>query len=251
MKKILLFVCSALLIGFSSCSSDDDNGDSPLTPSKKLSKIEVYDDNGELYEVQNLTYDNQGRWIKTEYIERLYGIDPSNRPENNIRTLTYSDNTIKYSGDGYTEIFTLKNNLIVSRQEEGSTDIYNYQYSNGYLTKIGQDYADFEYTDGNLTKSKEYRNYTITYTNIPDKLGFSIFEPSFNDGAIDVYPDNPLYQFGYYGNRSKNLIESIKSNYSTMDGYSCSYILDKDGYVSEMEKRRNGGGYSTYKFYYQ
>ena len=251
MKKILLFVCLALLMGFSSCSSDDDNGDLPQNPSKKLSKIEVYDDNGDLLYIETFSYDNQDRWIKSELeLQRWYTNDPEYKPEKRIRTLSYTNNSIKYSDDGYTEIFTLKNNLIVSRHEEGSTDIYNYQYSNGYLTKIGEDYADFEYTNGNLTKSKEYRNYTISYTNIPDKLGINIFEPSFNDGSINVYPDNPLYQFGYYGNRSKNLIESIKSNYSSMDGYSCSYTLDKNGYVTEMEKSRNGGGYETYKFYY-
>lgn len=255
MKKIFALVCSALLIGFSSCSSDDEMDNSLQFPSKKLTKIEVYDDNKELALIETFTYDNQGRWIKSEYdLKQWNSTDPSYEPEIRTETLTYSNDKIIFTDAIYAdkEVFTVKDNRIVSRYTTGyEEDVDTYHYSNGYLVKIGEDYADFEYTNGNLTKSKEYQTYTITYTNIPDKLGFSIFEASYNDGAINVYPNNPLYQFGYFGKRSKNLIESINSNYSPLDGYSYSYELDKDGYVSEMKKRRTSGGYETYKFFYQ
>lgn len=244
-------VFAALFLGLNACSDDDGGSDIPQTPSKKLVKIEVYDDNNDLSYVETFTYDNQGRWIRSERdLKQWLG----EKPDMRVRTLTYSDNNILYSDSykNYNEVFEIDNNKIKSRYREGNEeDVYTYHYSDSYLVKIGEDYADFEYTAGNLTKYNGYWKYEITYTNIPDKLGLNVFEPSYTNEYIQVYPNNPLYQSGYTGKRSKNLIKTIKSNYSSLDGdYTYSYKLDKDGYVTEMVENDSYRD-NTYKFYYE
>lgn len=253
MKKILLFVCSAFLIGFSSCSSDDEEEpEFNYRFGNTITKIEQYDRQGKLIGTEVFTYtdDEEGKWIISDYIDNEVGSITS------IREYLLSKNgkTIKYfkdigRADSESEVFNIVDNRIVSRCDTDSRDdIYNYSYSNGYLTSIGNDYARFEYSGNNLVKSIEEGTYTITYTDILDNVGFSIFDVGFNDGAIQVYPNNPFYQRGYLGKVSRNLIKSIRGNDGTNISYS--YKIDNEGYILEMIEEGNYPEYMKYKFYY-
>lgn len=248
-------MCSALVLGLYSCSSDDKE-DAIELPSKKLSKVESYGDDGTLWDEETFSYDAQGRWIKSVTESKTWtsdGSDPNYKPDPVVQTLSYSGDKITYSFlgyDKYTEEFTLKNNRLYSRDDE-----YIYHYENGYLMRISDDYANFSYSDGNLVKIIEEdgeSEYTITYTDDIDKLGINIFEASYNDGDVDIRYNNPLYQFGYFGKKSKNLISTIKSRYNNgkTDTMYCSYKFDSEGYVTEMIVRGGNWNYKKYKFYY-
>jgi len=249
MKTITLTLLTVLFIGLYSCSSDEpfDNGGNSNPPERKITKIEKLNQQGTIFSTEILTYDNQGRWIKSEETE-----------DNEVKTKTvsYSANTITFRDNYYNEetVFELKNNLIVSRGE--SQDIDKYQYSNSYLSRIGTGgYADFEYSNGNLTKVVEDDGesyYNITYTDYPDKIGINIFEPDYNDGDLEVRPNNPLYQFGYLGKKSNNLIKTIKGRYynGNTETFNYSYSFDTEGYVTEMIAQGGYPSYIKYKFYY-
>jgi len=255
MKKItLLFLATLILF---SCSSDDpltDNGGNSK-PQRRIAKIEkLYSENSYNYSSTEIfTYDNQGRWIRSDY-----SANDNYLNVNHISTLSYSGNTIRYSGDNFEEdVFELKNNIIVSRGDNPRLD--DYHYSNNYLTQIGiGTYANFEYTNGNLTKVIEGKGeshediYNIAYTDYPDKMGFCAYEVSYNDTAIEVNPANILYQFGYFGKKSKNLIESIDSTWGDKIYYS--YEFDNQGYVTKIIERYVYQGKTettTYKIYYE
>lgn len=254
MKTITLTFLSVLILLLNSCSSDDpltdDNGGNSK-PQRRITKIETISTYRNTTET--FSYDKQGRWI--EHIEKW-----NNDYNNSMRvyTLTYSENVITYSGkyieneyqaDYDIDTFELKNNIIISRNNKTP-----YHYSNGYWVQIGESYGDFEYTNGNLTKVIEgkgesgEKTYIITYTDYPDKMGFCPYETSYNDTAIGVNPANILYQFGYFGKKSKNLIKSI--NNST----SYSYKFDNEGYVTEIVEKETYQGttdITTYKIYYE
>jgi len=250
MKKFTFTLLTVLLIGLYSCSSDDpltDTGGNSNTSQRKITKIEKLNQQGTIFSTEILTYDSQGRWIKSE-----------ETADNQVKakTISYSANTITFRDNYYNEetIFGLKNNLIVSRGDE-SYD--SYHYSNGYLSRIGTgSYADFEYSNGNLSKVVEDDGdsyYNITYTDYPDKIGINIFEPSYNDGDLEVRPNNPLYQFGYFGKKSNNLIKTVKGRYynGNTDTFTYSYSFDSEGYVTEMIAQGGYPSYIKYIFYYE
>ncbi|MDU1905166.1 MAG: DUF4595 domain-containing protein [Dysgonomonas sp.] len=244
MKKLISIILSVLVLY--SCSSDD-----PLTdtggnskPQRRITKIErsnIYGNRTETF-----SYDSQGRWIG---YKRIYSDG-----EVLTETLSYSGNTIIYSGDNFSTVtFELKNNVIVSRSKKNNNGSTPYLYSNGYWMKIGEDYGDFEYTNGNLTKVIEGGAiYNITYTDYPDKMGFCPYEVSYNDTAIGNNPANILYQFGYFGKKSKNLIESVSSTWGDKMNYS--YKFDNEGYVTEIVEKETYQGITettTYKIFYE
>jgi len=253
MRKITFLLFTVFILF--SCSSDDpitDNGSSSK-PQRRIAKIETFHESSSwMYHATEIfTYDSQGRWIRSEY-NRTDG--DSNYGYTNI--LSYSENTIIFKeveSSTNEKIFKVNKNLIVSREDAKWHDIDEYHYSNGYLTRIGEDkdnpYAKFEYTNGNLTKVDEGLEgiSTITYTDYPDKMGFSTYSASYNDGAVELTLNNILYQFGYFGTKSKNLIKSINTT-------SYSYKFDSEGYVTEVVEVYIYQGKtetSTYKIYYE
>jgi len=249
MKKITFTLLIALLVGFNSCSSDDpiNNGGNPNSTQRKITKIEKLNQQGTVFSTEIFTYDSQGRWIKSE---------ETSDNQVKTKTLSYSANSISFRDNYYNEetTFELNKNIIISR---GDKTYDKYHYSNGYLSRIGTGgYADFTYSNGNLIKVVEDDGdsyYDITYTDYPDKLGINIFEPNYNDGDLDVRPNNPLYQFGYFGKKSNNLIKTIKGKYynGNTDTYNYSYNFDNEGYVTEMIMQGGYPSYIKYKFYYE
>lgn len=241
MGKSLIYLYAIILCVFNACSSDDISDPAD----KKISRIESILNNGSESSTEYFSYDNQGRWIKSE-LKKSY---------NNYihtKTLSYSGNTITYDdGWGYDIItFKINNNRITSRGDNSELD--NYKYSNGYLVAIGTDYAEFQYSGENLVNVTEYNTYSITYTEYEDKVGFNIFDVDYNDGGVKACFNNSLYQFGCFGKKSKNLIKSIKMNDKTILEYN--YELNNDGYVTEVTEIDTSNStpyYATYKIYYE
>lgn len=230
MNKILLFICSALLVGLGSCSDNDSEDNTGITTGggysrKTLSRIEVYDYKDNLKSKETYLYDNKGRWIGSD-LSSYY--TPDSEEHLSRKTVLYSDNQIKLKlQDDLTNSYTrdyryeVKDNLIIYWEEVGYEDGgYAYVYSDGYLTE--KQGSHYEYSNGNLVEiAGKYNPHDISYTDIPNKTGF---------GELNSL--NPLYIDGYFGKSSKNLIESTYSRSGGNNYYS--YILDKDGYVTEM-----------------
>jgi len=236
MKKLVLFLCSALIIGFNSCNSDEplvDDGGNPIPTQRKITKIEIVGYDGILKSTATFNYNNKGQWIAYQLVR--------NNEDNDLRekfSISYIQNTIivkndipdRFSEDNISRTMTLNN----KGQIITNTDIYDsYTYNNDYLigmTLDGRDYVSFEYSNGNLIKCKEGNyTYNITYTDIEDKIGLNIIPFDYNDGDCKMSPNNPLYQFGFFGKKSKNLIKSVSN------GLKYTYKLDQEGYVTEID----------------
>lgn len=256
MKQLFTYLCVILFCVFNACSNDEEDNNIAY-PDRRVSKIEYSYNNSTSHDTEYFTYDNQGRWIKSEHTHYYYDNYNNAHTLTHTITLSYSNNSITYNAIEYSNgdeledkedvTFKIDNNLITSRGDNSELD--KYRYSNGYLSGIGFNYADFEYSNGNLVKVVEHDIYTITYTEYEDKIGFSTFDVNYNDGSVALTLNNPLYQFGYFGKKSKNLIEAIKINNETYLQYI--YEFDSDGYVVDVLERRWGSVYRTYKIYYE
>lgn len=260
MKQLFTCLYVILLCAFNSCSSDDENNDSsnpkPIFPLKKLSKIEEVNDNKVLY-TYNFIYDN-GKWIK--YI--------GNRNNEDILffTLSYDSNTITLKDElrdendkgNTSQIFTLNNKgqIISGVDPSGGSVSMGFGYENDYLTIFRANFINYEYSSDILTKaiSKNFGEYIIKYTDIEDKIGFNVISVTGNGGRVSVSFNNPLYQLGYFGKRSKYLVQSIKAQYLD-ETLVYNYELDKEGYVTEVSISSSGtwgsGGVTSYKIYYE
>jgi len=272
MKKFLLFVCSALVIGFNSCSSDD-----PLVDNEKgsqnyayknITKIDSNWEKGKIVSSYNYTFNSKGDWI-----DYLWKHENGKRINNS--SLTYSGNTIiqkDYDDENSltTITYTLNNqNLVVSQ----TGDPYNkysyreYEYENGYLKNIYYNYKDevevwieLEYTNGNLTSWKEStgRHFSFIYSDIENKTGLNI-SPLLEDfGFSSMHPTInipllPLSQKGYFGKLSRNLLKEVwnknKTNVPAQAIYE--YTFDTNGLVDKLYWK-NGINYvkEEFKFYY-
>jgi len=270
MKKLVLFVCSALIIGFNSCSSDDpltDNGGGNSNSShKRITKIDSNQQKGAKLTSFHYTYDSKGQWI-----EYLWKKDNGSRINNS--SLTYSGNTIiqkDYDDENSltTITYTLNNqNLIISQigDPHSVNSNWEYKYDNGFLKNIyylseGKVYISIElgYTDGNLTSWKESkgRHYSFIYSDIENKTGLNISPiiEDFNSEHPKIRLDiMPLIQQGYFGKLSKNLVKEIREE-NTIYSYiqmAYDYTLNNDGLVDRFYLK-NGSDYvlGEYKFYY-
>ncbi|WP_101689416.1 DUF4595 domain-containing protein [Dysgonomonas massiliensis] len=238
--KYLLALFTVVML-FTACSDDEDNSNIGY-PSKTLKQVDIFNEEDHLIKSIYLYYNDKGQWIKSKYEEYeetyIYTYNT---------TLSYTDDKILYTStsehwDGGTVEFAIKENRIITATRFGDVDYYT--YSDGYLSQIGSSdkvYDRFEYTNGNLTRSfnVDEGSLNLKYTNTPDRLGINII--GYYTDTFD--PASPLYQFGYFGKRSKNLIKSIgKTNYS--------YTLDNEGYVTEIKIEYGSGAIRIYKLYY-
>jgi len=274
MKKLLLFVCSALLIGLTSCSSDEplvDGGeDNSNTTFKCITKIDSYWKNGILSSSYHYTYDSKGKWI-----EYLWKDEDEDGHRINNSSLTYSDNTIiqkKYDDENSltTITYTLNNqNLIISQIGDtyNKNSKWEYKYENGYLKNVHFTYKDevdvsleLSYTNGNLTTWKEStgRHFSFVYSDIENKSGINISPIATNYVQIPLEPAisidmMPLVLRGYFGKLSKNLIKEMREEntiYSPTK-YIYDYTFNNNGLVDKLFLN-NGSNYTVgeYKFYY-
>lgn len=258
MRNFLLFV-SIVLLSFVGCS-DSDNEDIVKQPSRRLVKMECFDNEGNQVRRMTFDYDHKGRWIgstnqddRGSYFFYINGSTVVNYYGNEIEVVR------PYGRETITDIYIVDNNIITAKKESYKSS--KYEYEDGYLIRVGEDYKlnEYEYTNGNLTKVSEMDDayvYNVKYTDIPDKMGVNMFDILNPSIIVSVTPENPFYQLGYLGKRSKCLIHSVSDKYDN-NPITYSYILDQEGYVQEMveESQQSIGsyvyGYLKYKFYYE
>lgn len=152
----------ALCVGFTSCGSDDEegdggNGDGTKPNTRQVSKM-IYDAADDEDWVETFKYDAQGRVSQ-------YTISGSDYGSETICSYVYNKETIVANVTGgedgpYSITYNLKDGLIVSQQSMAfhNFDVEFTHDSNNKLTKAKytyqsgrSDFDTFEWTDGNLT----------------------------------------------------------------------------------------------------
>ena len=274
MKKFLFSIAAmAMLAG---CGSKDDdtppnggNGTTTLTtqsdylPTKKVKEIvsnfimvEYRDGapapsldsalepslNGQKFVVKTLNfsyeYDEKGRIKKITTKEE--------GKSDNVKTFTYGANSVKITfpneDTGVIENFEVELNAAGNMLGLGTYD------SNQRLTKGSR--GDFEWTNDNLTKISEKRNWRgkvttvanqLSYNNNLNKNKFLLY--NFEGDAVTSYAQYFDFQIGWIqGVAPKNLLQKMVL---TEDGtvlnytYNYTYTFDTDGFVKTINETRN------------
>lgn len=246
--KTLRFIGMALLavvlcVNFAACSDDDEpNGETPSGKTLKPSSLTWMDGSWTDY-----SYDSQGRVSKVEDYDETGEMF-------NSTTIEYNDNNIVATTDGgeHRDVCTLNSNGQIERTvctSSSHTTTCEYTYDgNGQLTSIN--YEDGEsyqlvWENGNLVRTEiDSDIITCTYTSIPSSKGFIIYG---DDILIDIFSDMNnlplLANLGYFGKAPQNMLETLTytnktSGNATVINYS--YELGQDGYVSKMSGTSQG-----------
>ena len=274
MKKILFSIAAiAMLVG---CGSKDDdtppnggNGTTTLTtqsdylPTKKVKEIvsnfimvEYRDGapapsldsalepslNGQKFVVKRLNfsyeYDEKGRIKKITTKEE--------GKSDNVKTFTYGANSVKITFPNE-DTGGIENREVGLNAAGNMLGLGTYD-SNQRLTKGSR--GDFEWTNDNLTKISEKRNWRgkvttvanqLSYNNNLNKNKFLLY--NFEGDAVTSYAQYFDFQIGWIqGVAPKNLLQKMVL---TEDGtvlnytYNYTYTFDADGFVKTINETRN------------
>lgn len=137
------------------------------------------------------------------------------------------------SSDTYS--YTLSNGKITTKLSSYGNDIYKYDNA-GYLSTITYDddtKITLTYSSGNLTQLKssyDNQTYTVGYSSKDSRVPFSEFHFGvFTEwGPTAMFEDALLYEQGYFGNKTKNQISSLKVG-NDADTYS--FTKDNQGKI--------------------
>ena len=218
MKKVFLLLTLPLLaLSFTACNKGNDEGnDNKAKLVKQLSQ-----DNGYM----DFEYDNQQRLTR----------DSGSIP---VSTFTYAGNTITQNGKGFKNIFLLNSDgyLIERTYEDDRFETYTYTYQNGYLHTVSLN-NNLRFTckweNGNMVE-KIYpsgKSAYFTYYDTEDKMNIELITSMNIEGEL----------FKTKGLHSKNLLKQTDD----YEGYSYKYTFDDQGYVTEIQVKREDSG-NTY-----
>lgn len=211
---------------FAACSSDDDDEGSGGGAGRRISTIRygyIGDSGKEEYDEESkYEYDKQGRIVKETYTSK----------DGYYETITYqyNDATIVESSKStygtYTTEYVISNGKIV-KETDGYGNSISYKYDGNRLKSISDgESTDNVVWDGNNIKSIQSSEYT--YSDIQAEKGWTYYH---NINAV-------LYNSGYYGDCSQNLIETETRYGETVSykyeiGYGYVKSTGSDGSVAE------------------
>ncbi len=148
MRKFYLFMAAVFCAAttFTGCSDDDggndgsggngqgagNGGSGVVVLAKKVAKVSVLNDEGEVSETYLFNYDQEGRVSK---IINQYGPGGGYQEE---KTFSYGDNKITITEDDEESVITLKDGKAVSYTEKDGNyeDTYSFTYSGNYLYQV-------------------------------------------------------------------------------------------------------------------
>lgn len=214
----------AVSVNFAACGSDDDDDDDGSVNGSRIVSITTTWTDDEDVEVRRFDYDNAGRIIKVTY-DYSYADE-----DNDYTTYEYSDSKIietEYEDDDvFSNEYTLTDGKITSCKKQrimsGKTytmgeEYYEYD-DNNYMTQarsinqngISTSQSTYYWEDGNLVAITQKNNsyamtVNYTYTDINASAGY-------NTPDIGYDGEHVLYNQGYFGTKSKNLIKSEGSD---------------------------------------
>ena len=221
---------------FVACSDDDDekDDDKPTDKVKLVSKIVTSSSEGIKELEETFEYDSQGRITKHKY----YNID-----EAYSYTLEYvhGDKTITmkdYEDDELynTIVYTLENDMIVASSDDYNGKPVKFSYSDKYLVKTEKEGDSEILTWSNENLLRIGNDMSFTYTEYENKSNIDITSINFTE---DAEFNDILFRSGYFGNRSKKLISTAKSEWHDLL-YQYEYTFDNEGYVTTIKDIENG-----------
>lgn len=266
MRKFYLFMAAVFCAAttFTGCSDDDggndgsggngqgagNGGSGVVVLAKKVAKVSVLNDEGEVSETYLFNYDQEGRVSK---IINQYGPGGGYQEE---KTFSYGDNKITITEDDEESVITLKDGKAVSYTEKDGNyeDTYSFTYSGNYLYQVenvekhlsnGNWSVDYEskttynVKNGNLSsvknvwKEEEEEAETATgffqYGNVANNANIDLGFICYDMDAAE------LHVLCVLGARYQNLPASMSSRDGgwTYD-VNYSYVVDKDNYVTKI-----------------
>lgn len=245
MKKLFLFVAVMITaVSFSSCSKDDDNGNS--TP-REMRYVK---------EIRSTDYRNRSNYCKFEY-DQQHRITKCYTNTEDGQTITYSfvynGNTVQVTANSsasdesfpYAQVDLNNNGLATTYTPQGYGDTYTYEYdATGGLTKeqSSSGYTvTYRWENGNRYEASNSENspsdvYTEVYTSRatpPCNLNFSGRDiPCRMDGILNVGSF-------FLGKQNANLLEyaeSTETGTSYLEGYRYSHEFNQEGYISRIKE---------------
>ena len=232
-KKVKTITCKSIIVEI------DYTG---ATPAPSLESTLEPTLNGQKFVAETLNfayeYDEKGRIKKITRKEE--------GKSDNVKTFTYGANSVKITfpneDTGVIENFEVELNAAGNMLGLGTYD------SNQRLTKGSR--GDFEWTNDNLTKISEKRNWRgkvttvanqLSYNNNLNKNKFLLY--NFEGDAVTSYAQYFDFQIGWIqGVAPKNLLQKMVL---TEDGtvlnytYNYTYTFDTDGFVKTINETRN------------
>ena len=232
-KKVKTITCKSIIVEI------DYTG---ATPAPSLESTLEPTLNGQKFVAETLNfayeYDEKGRIKKITRKEE--------GKSDNVKTFTYGANSVKITfpneDTGVIENFEVELNAAGNMLGLGTYD------SNQRLTKGSR--GDFEWTNDNLTKISEKRNWRgkvttvanqLSYNNNLNKNKFLLY--NFEGDAVTSYAQYFDFQIGWIqGVAPKNLLQKMVL---TEDGtvlnytYNYTYTFDADGFVKTINETRN------------
>lgn len=232
-KKVKTITCKSIIVEI------DYTG---ATPAPSLESTLEPTLNGQKFVAETLNfayeYDEKGRIKKITRKEE--------GKSDNVKTFTYGANSVKITfpneDTGVIENFEVELNAAGNMLGLGTYD------SNQRLTKGSR--GDFEWTNDNLTKISEKRNWRgkvttvanqLSYNNNLNKNKFLLY--NFEGDAVTSYAQYFDFQIGWIqGVAPKNLLQQ---RVLTEDGtalnytYNYTYTFDTDGFVKTINETRN------------
>ena len=230
MKKIFVFLISALTLGVSSCS---DNGDGPSKPSTKmlLTGIEsTYSDGSVRSVFSDFTYDSDGKILSYKVSNGSSDAD--------TYTYSYSSSSIVRKCDGKSDgVYSLSNGKITATNSDDK-----YSYTGNQLTKwVEDDSYSIIYTWENGNPIRETVKYgngddyitNYTYNDSPCYIGFlTQLKKAMNTDIMGGSAFDPfLQQCGFYGDLPRNLVSGC-----VIDGveWTLDYEFNNNGYPTKI-----------------
>ena len=187
----------------------------------------------------SFNYNSEGKISSATYV---------NEGQTFTYTISYSDSRIYIaetrngsSSDTYS--YALSNGKISSKVSSYGMHKFIYD-TDGYLSSISYDddtKITLSYSAGNLTQLKSsYNNqiFTVGYSSKDSRVPFSEFHFNvFTEwGPTAMFEDALLYEQGYFGNRVKNQITSLKVGNEFV---TYSFVIDSQGKITSGKSDHN------------
>lgn len=238
--KLFTFLSTVVIIlATLSCSKDSDIDDSVTTTgiiSNIYSSGTHIEDGGTWDEARSIIYDNNNKVIEINTIS-------NGEPEVYHREfLIADDNLISNDSEGNTEKYILNSRGHITASTDGKKAII---YSGFYITefKNGDKFSSHHTWNNENMVYSEYNysgnivdTYSYTYSDKENKMNL---DPADIDETEEF---GNYFITGYFGKRSRNLVEKIERDRSTIF---FNYTFDQNGYVKTFTvKQVDSDGYS-------
>lgn len=231
-KKVKTITCKAIIVEI------DYTGGAPA-PSLESALEPTLNGQKFVAETMNFAYeyDEKGRIKKITRKEE--------GKSDNVKTFTYGDSSVKitFSNEDTGGVENLEMGLNAAGNMLAGTYDSNQRLTNGSR-------GDFEWTNDNLTKISEKRNWRGKVTTVANQLSYNnnlnknkFFLYNFEGDAVTSYAQYFDFQIGWIqGVAPKNLLQQ---RVLTEDGtvlnytYNYTYTFDTDGFVKTINETRN------------